>query len=129
MLNEITFTPETLNIPRNDRRVMATTVSNRHGSGIPQWGDMHPYMARGCKSLITRAERYVAEGRKVTAHAWTGMLGDVSEMYAVTVSENDGVERQILIYVDSDEGRMDSFDGYYAEHYWSDHPRHNGWNG
>ena len=129
MLNEITFTPETLNIPRNDRRVMATTVSNRHGSGIPQWGDMHPYTARGCKSLITRAERYVAEGRKVTAHAWTGMLGDVSEMYAVTVSENDGVERQILIYVDSDEGRMDSFDGYYAEHYWSDHPRHNGWNG
>lgn len=131
MLNEITFTPETLNIPRNDRRVMATTVSNRAGSGIPQWGDMHPYNSRGCKSLITRAERYVAEGRKVEAWVWTGKLGDVDEMYVVTVSDQGGIERQILIYVDSDESRMDSFDQYYAKDYWAlgNHPRHNGWNG
>jgi len=118
VFNEIAYTPETIDIPKGDRRVMAATVTNRLGSGIPEWGDMHPYNSRGCKNLITRAERYVAEGRKVEARAWTGMLCDVYEMYVVTVSEQDGVERQIIIYVDSNENRMDSFEDYYADHYW-----------
>jgi hypothetical protein len=118
--NEITYTPETIDIPKGDRRVMATTVANRLGSGIPEWGDMHPYNSRGCKNLITRAERYVAEGRKVEAHAWTDLVGNVSEMYVVTVSEQDDVERQILLYVDSNENRMSAFDEYYADHYWGE---------
>lgn len=120
MHNEITYTPETINIPKGDRRVMATTVANRLGSGIPEWGDMHPYNSRGCKNLITRAERYVAEGHKVEAHAWTDLVGNVSEMYVVTVSEQDDVERQILLYVDSNENRMSAFDEYYADHYWGE---------
>lgn len=101
---------------------MATTVSNRNrtGGGIPQWGDMHPYNSRGCKSLITRAERYAAEGHKVKAWAWTDLVGNVSEMYVVTVSEQDDVERQIILYVDSNENRMNGFDEYYADHYWGE---------
>jgi hypothetical protein len=30
------------------------------------------------------------------------------------------VERQIIIYVDSNENRMDSFEDYYADHYWGE---------
>ena len=40
-------------------------------------------------------------------------------MYVVTVSEQDDVERQIILYVDSNENRMNGFDEYYAEHYWT----------
>ena len=125
------YTPITLNIPRNDRRVMATTVVyNNDTYCAPQWGDSHPYNSRGCKNLLTRAERYVAEGHKVEGHTWlSATTGEVSEMYAVTVSHVNDVERVILVYVDSEGSRMDDFDKYYAEGYWSDHPRHNGWSG
>lgn len=114
------FTPEVINIP-NDRRVMATTQTVSlcgSGCGFPAWGDEHPAGSRGVKNLVTRATRYVAEGRPVEGYWWTSKTtGSVHEMYVVTVSSNSETRRNVLIYVDSDEGRMDTFDEFYAEQY------------
>jgi hypothetical protein len=107
---ELEFTPTVIDIP-NDRRVMATTMETRNF--MTEWGDLHPFDSRGCKALVTRATRYVAEGRPVMAYIDQTATGELKEMYVIEVSTGRDRLREIIIYVDSDESRMDNFDLYY----------------